>query len=163
MTVRNGVRFGARRGGIEQDLHSARVFDLREVDALRTELAEEAVVVLRDALPDDRDAQPVRGQRRGVVSRAVSRSGRRRGLLNVIDRGGAEGVDLMRGPKMRGELFRKDGWGVYPIGLLQLARELELREGGHGCLERTGCQSAEVRELPAEVRSFGRKFPVVDD
>src|SRR5580658_7583813 len=98
MTVRNGMRFGARRGGIEQHLHAARVFDLREVDALRTELAEKAVVVLGDALPDDRDAQPVRGQGRGVVSRVVSRFGRRRSFPNVFDRGGAESVDLMRGP-----------------------------------------------------------------
>ncbi len=39
------MRFGARRDGIEQHLHAARVLDLREVNALRTELAEEAVVV----------------------------------------------------------------------------------------------------------------------
>ncbi len=125
------------------------------IHALRAKLAEEAIIVLRDALPDHGDAQPVRGQRR------VGR--RRRGLLDVIDRGRAKRIDLMRGPQMRRELFRKDGRRVHPIDLLQFARQLKLREGGHGRPERARRQASEIRKLPVEVRPLGWKFPVVDD
>src|SRR5580698_3416409 len=64
---------------------------------------------------------------------------------------------------MRRKLLRKNGRRVHPIGLLQLARQLELRERGHRRLKWTARQAFKIRELPVEVGSLRWKFPIVDD
>ena len=122
--------FGARRQRIEQRLDAAGVPDLRVIDAVRAELAKEAVNVVGHATADDGHAKPMGGQRR------LRRGGG--GFLNVVHGGGAKGIDLVRGPQVRGKLFREDCRRVDPVGLLQFARKLKLRERGHGGGENRG-------------------------
>ena len=117
MAVGHGMRFGAGGGDIEQSLHAGSVVHPRVIDAVRAELAEEAVIVGGDSLADHGDAEAVRGQG------GIGRGGRH--LAHILHGGSAEGIDLMGGPQVRGELFGEDGGVVYPVGLVEFAGQFE--------------------------------------
>src|SRR5881296_1778873 len=76
---------------------------------------------------------------------------------------GSEGVDLMRGPEPRRELFREYGRTVDPVETLKLWRQLDCFKRSDGLPQPLLGQSAEVNELRIQLLPLCRELPVVRD
>ena len=121
------------------------VLHLGEVHALRAQLAEQPVIVLRHALPDDRDAQPVR---RAAPDRAPrpKPSAHNRPPPRETHRSGASPTDA---PKA----VRKKSPASSPNRSAPArAPASAARSAAMAAWNATGCQRAQIRELAVQIR-----------
>src|SRR5713101_7096417 len=112
--------FGPGGDGIEQCAQAIFGIDSAVVRAMSAQFAEERRIIGGDALADYRDAETRRGGR-------LRRNGGAQ-TVGIGDGRGSKGVELVRGPEMRGKLFDKLRRRIDPIKIFESSRKMDFRK-----------------------------------
>src|SRR4029077_18452621 len=107
MSVREWMRFRSSGNRIEQDLEAVFRLHAPEMRAMGTKFAKQRFVRLGYALSDHCNSQPRRWRRLGRHCSMES--------IRVLSRRLPKMIELVRRPKVGGQLFNKLSWRVYPI------------------------------------------------
>ncbi len=115
-----GMRFGPSSDSIKQNAHAIFRIDASVVRTMRAQFAEERRVIGGDALADYGHSEARRGGRRGRNGGAQA--------VGVRDGRGPKGIELVRGPEMRGKLLDKLCRRVDPIKIFESSGKMDLRK-----------------------------------
>ena len=153
MGVGKGMRFGAGGDDVEQEIKAVLRLDAAEIGALRAEFAKERLVMSGNSLADDGDAQARRGRRLWRCNRAQT--------IGVGERRGAKSIELVSGPKMRGELFHKLRGRVDPIEIFKLRGKTDVREALQPVLNLFGREGVQIGKFLLQCPALGGKLEII--
>ena len=118
MAVSRRMRFGSRGDRIQQHVQSVLGLDAAEIGAMRAQFSKQRSIVRGHSLADNGDPEPWQcGEfRRRCRTQAVA----------VIKRSFSKRIHLVRGPKVRRELFHELRGRVHPIRMFESGRKTNL-------------------------------------